>query len=214
MDEIIQSKLWRIATRRIFQTPHFLEVTWGEPLSTAQIFPDKDKYFLELGSGWGEVAVQLAKENPNIGFILLEKKPDRIRKTLKDLDKHGIENVRFLTANFNWFLTEFFQRDSFHEILLNFPDPWPKSKHHKHRSFDEDFPAKLAYLLKAGGRFRFASDFGAYGRQVIRILRNEGKALFSEPKYSFQRDGFPISYFEREKLEEKKSIYYIETYKL
>jgi len=213
MDEKLKEKLWKIATRKVFSSPFFLEVRWQEPLNLKKIFPNKEKTFLELGSGWGEVAIQLAQQNPNTGFVLLEKKPDRVRKTLKEIEQRQLSNIRFLTANFNWFLVEFFEPNSFDEVLLNFPDPWPKTKHHKHRTFNPSFPAKLFYLLKPKGKFQFASDYGPYAREVIRILRKES-LFFSNPSYSFERKNFPISHFENEKLLENKKIYYIETYKI
>lgn len=212
VDEKILSKLWKIATKKTFDSELFLEVEWGKPIIVKNIFPDKEKFFLELGSGWGEVAIQLATENPNTGFILLEKKPDRLKETFRKIQKRGLANIRFLNANFNWFLEEFFESNSFDEVLLNFPDPWPKNKHHKHRTFNEDFPKKLFYLLKPNGLFLFASDHGGYARSVIRNLRKYPN-LFIEVEYSFERKNFPISHYEQKKRNEKKCIYYLKARK-
>ncbi len=212
VDEKILSKLWKIATKKNFSSQLFLEVQWGQPLNLTKIFPDKETFFLELGSGWGEVAIQLAIQKPKTGFILLEKKPDRLKETFRKIQKRNLTNIRFLNANFNWFLEEFFEPNSFHEILLNFPDPWPKNKHHKHRTFNEEFPKKLFYLLKSGGLFYFASDHGGYARSVIRNLRRNSK-FFEKISYSFQRENFPISHYEQKKLNEKKCIYYVEAQK-
>jgi tRNA (guanine-N7-)-methyltransferase len=213
LPEPVRKKLWHIATRKILKSPFNLDVQWEKPICVSEIFPPKKKFFLELGSGWGEVAISLAKENPDTGFVLLEKKPDRLKSTIQEIEKYNLENIRFLTANFNWFLVEFFEANSFDTILLNFPDPWPKKKHLKHRTFDEAFPNKLNHLLKKGGKFMFASDYGPYCRQVIRILRKQ-QNIFSDPTYQFSRPDFPISVFEEEKKSENKRIYYIETYKL
>src|SRR5262249_60875776 len=65
-------------------------------------------------------------------------------------------------------------------LHVYFPDPWPKSRHHKRRLFDPQTVDLVLRLLRRGGRFSFATDFLEYGERVVEIL-----------------DGYPGLCFER-----------------
>ncbi|MDX1959342.1 MAG: methyltransferase domain-containing protein [Leptospiraceae bacterium] len=208
----LQKRLWELKPGKDLSSPYFINLDFGEKVILNKLFPDSKKYFLELGSGWGEVAVELASKNPETGFLLMEKKINRVENTIKLLEKQNLSNIKFLNLNFNWFLEEVFLENSFDEILLNFPDPWPKAKHHKHRSFDEEFFESILKILKPDSRFRFATDFAPYGRKVIRLIRRK-KNGYKNFGWGFERKDFPVSYFEGKKIKEGKKIYYLELYK-
>ena len=55
-------------------------------------------------------------------------------------------------------------------LHVYFPDPWPKSRHHKRRLFDPETVDLVLRLLRRGGRFSFATDFLDYGERVVEIL--------------------------------------------
>ncbi|MFB5650772.1 tRNA (guanine(46)-N(7))-methyltransferase TrmB [Leptospira wolffii] len=210
-----RQKQWKIATRIPFVSDYFLKIQSESKLKKRDLFPKEfGTYYLELGSGWGEVAVELAKSFPDTGFILMEKKADRIRQTIRDLTKEKLDNVRLLSVNFNWFLEEIFEEGIFDEILLNFPDPWPKKRHHKHRTLSPRFLDTLHILLKPGGRFRFATDYGPYGRKAIGFFRKDSRFRPESTEFSLERKDFPISYFEQTKREENSRIYYLDRIRL
>lgn len=210
MIEIYKERLWTIVEKIPFSSNHLIKIKRDEKINLEKIFSKKmGSYFLELGSGWGEVSLELAKKNPEIGFLLLEKNSGRLNYTAKQIDKNSLENIKLACLNFNWFLKELFLENSFDEILLNFPDPWPKKKHWQNRTINQKFISTLENLLKGNGRFRFATDHGGYGRKSILNFRNYSNLKFKK-EYSFERKDFPISVFEKEKLAENKKIYYLE----
>ncbi|MEM7180948.1 MAG: methyltransferase [Spirochaetota bacterium] len=207
----LSQKLWQIASNYLGKAETFIPIEQGKKIKLERVFAkEHTKYVLELGSGWGEVALNLAKENPQTGFVLMEKNRGRVKYTLRQMEKRNINNIRFIPINFHWFLEELFQAQAFAKIILNFPDPWPKKKHHKHRTLNTAFLDSLDYLLQAEGIFLFATDYAAYGRQAIRVFRPDKRFYFPEKEYSFQRTGFPISAFEQEKRDLGKTIYYLE----
>ncbi|MEI1277474.1 methyltransferase domain-containing protein [Leptospira venezuelensis] len=215
MTSNFREKQWKIATRIPFTSDYFLKINPGSKLKKNDLFVEEfGTYYLELGSGWGEVAVSLAKDNPNTGFILMEKKADRLRKTIRDLKEHNIKNVKLLSVNFNWFLEEIFEEGIFDEILLNFPDPWPKRRHHKHRTLNPRFLNTVHILLKNEGVFHFATDYGPYARKGIRLFRNDLRYKVVDSEFSLQRANFPISHFEQEKREAGSRIYYLDRIKI
>lgn len=214
MNEEIKNKLWKIANSHCGKSEYFLKPVHGNKLDSKCIFPASyASYALELGSGWGEVAIELAKQNPETGYILMEKNVARVRSTIREIKKYNIQNIRFLTMNFNWFLSELFHPEFFSVIILNFPDPWPKKKHFKHRTLNQGFLDSLFYLLKKEGKFLFATDHGPYGRTGIRLFRKDKRFYFTSAEYNFKRDNFPVSHFELEKKRECKRIYYLERVK-
>ncbi len=215
MTSDFRQKQWNIVTRIPFPSDYFLKVQPGSKLKKGDLFSSEfGTYYLELGSGWGEVAVELAKSNPNTGFILMEKKPDRIRQTMRELAKWEIQNVKLLSVNFNWFLEEIFEESVFDEILLNFPDPWPKRRHHKHRTLSPRFLDTVYILLKQGGKFHFATDYGPYARKAIHFFRNDSRFKPDRAEFSLVRENFPVSHFEQTKRELGSRIYYLDRVKI
>ncbi|MCP5502047.1 MAG: methyltransferase [Leptospiraceae bacterium] len=210
MNEEIREKLWKIASQYSFPSKYFIPVKRNSGIICKDFFPENIKQFvLELGSGWGEVAIELALKNPDTGYILMEKNLGRVKSTLRMIEKYKLSNIRFIPLNFNWFLVELLEPRQFRSVILNFPDPWPKKKHFKHRTLNEEFVDKLRYLLQEKGSFYFATDHGGYARASIRLFRKIKDFTF-ENEYTFQRDNIPKSRFEEEKRGEGKKIYYLE----
>ncbi len=212
MNTNLEEKLWSITEREIIRNNHIIPLKRNKKISIMD-YMEKQKYFLEIGCGWGEVAIELAKENPNTGFVLLEKKINRVSHILREIKKNEITNIKIIVLNINWFFEQIFSENQFSEILLNFPDPWPKLRHRKHRSFTVEFTNSILKFLCPKGRFRFATDHGGYGRSTIRLLRNNTFSEMGSFAFSLQRPDLPVSFFENLKIKENKKLYYIEFYK-
>ncbi len=204
-------KLWGIASRLPFESKYFIELNREIKIIPSDYFEKEIQHFvLELGSGWGEVAIELARKNPNTGYILMEKNRDRLQVTVREIEKYKLKNIRLICCNFNWFLKELFLEESFHKIILNFPDPWPKKKHWHNRTVNAEFIPVIYSLLQSKCIFLFATDHGGYGRFAIRTFRKSVLFKPSGSEYIFIRKEFPISKFEKEKQSANKTIYYLE----
>ncbi|MDV6234135.1 methyltransferase [Leptospira ellisii] len=211
MTQDLEQKLWSIASGIPFDSEYFLQASPTRKLKKENLFSKEfETYFLELGSGWGEVAIEMARKKPDTGFVLMEKKFDRIRHTIRGIERHSLKNVKILCVNFNWFLEDVFAENVFSQILLNFPDPWPKRRHHKNRTMNLKFLYSLKTLLPEGGKFWFATDYGPYARRVMRLFRDDDRFRPEEIELRFERSELPVSHFERKKREEGKRIYYID----
>ena len=213
MEKQLRDKLWPIATQIPFEAEYWLRFNEYKIGKKIDFFHQFEDYFLELGSGWGEVAIELAKKNSNLGFILVEKKKDRLKTICNKIKQENLENVRLVCLNFNWFFKEIFEENLFKVIFMNFPDPWPKKRHHKHRSVNLDFIQDLHSILLSQGKFYFATDHKDYALDVIELF--ESNHLFSyKEKFLNQRTNFPMSYFERLQKSKNKTIYYLERFKV
>lgn len=176
-----------------------------QPVAMEGLFPPGVQNLdLELGPGWGEVALERAGARPATGNILLELKRDRIRHILREADKRGLNNIRVLQVNLSWFLYSLFPRECFNNIHVYFPDPWPKRKHWKHRLITPDFAARIGGLLKPGGHLKISTDYSPYARRILSIFRAAPGFKPAWPHREFERSRTPVigSFFEKTKLEE------------
>ena len=130
-------------------------------LDLATLFPGKDEVHLEIGFGGGEHLVALAKANPNVGFIGAEPFINGMAKILSKIDDDGIANIRLLAGDAR-VLLEKLPAASLARTYLLFPDPWPKSRHHKRRFVQTWVLDLIARALKDGAEFRVASDIPGY----------------------------------------------------
>ena len=94
LDIQLQKKLWDIAVKPPLKSEYLIIPEWKEPVDVQKKFSkETDSFCLELGSGWGEVAIELAKNNPSTGFILMEKRKDRIQETVHKIINNKLNNI-------------------------------------------------------------------------------------------------------------------------
>lgn len=183
------------------------------PLNIRKKFAQYSGYILEIGSGWGEFTLQTAQKHPDFFIIALEMKKKRILHSIQRQKELGISNIRWMILNVNWFFSEIFQIGSFDKIIINFPDPWPKKKHHKHRFMGKDFIQILYQLLSDRGELEFATDHWHYMESVLKMFKEEDK--FWENKngnmvVKTKIENRPKSFFEYTMEEEGKTSYFLE----
>lgn len=140
------------------------------PLELSQIWPGYKRYALEIGCGWGEFSRERAKRETETLFLALEKKLARVRSSYAEQKKENIENLRYLILDLAWFFEGVFALEQFDDITINFPDPWPKKRHHKHRFMSPDFLKTLAAIATPTATLTFATDNYLYAREALRAL--------------------------------------------
>ncbi|AUD02955.1 tRNA (guanosine(46)-N7)-methyltransferase TrmB [Spirosoma pollinicola] len=120
-------------------------------------FGNENPIVLELACGKGEYTVGLAQAFPDVNFIGVDIKGDRIARGSKAAETLGLQNVAFLRTDIN-FLTEFFREGEVSEIWITFPDPQPRPKQEKHRLTHPRFLALYKLLLVPGGTLHLKTD--------------------------------------------------------
>ena len=96
--------------------------------------------------------------------------PPGIGHCLLAVEALGLTNVRVIAHDAVEVLAQQLPPASLDEVLLYFPDPWPKKRHHKRRIVQPAFAALVASRLKPGGRFRLATDWEPYAAWMLEIL--------------------------------------------
>ena len=103
------------------------------PLSKEEIFGNDKNSALEIGFGEGEFIVEVAKNNPNWNYLGIEIKYFRYKKALKLVLNQNIRNIKLIHFDADLAVEQVFAANIFDRVYINFPDPWPKDRHKKHR---------------------------------------------------------------------------------
>ncbi len=136
----------------------------------ADYFGNTNPIVLELACGKGEYTVGLAQAFPDMNFIGVDIKGDRIARGSKAAQTLGLSNVGFLRTDIN-FLTEFFTDEEVNEIWITFPDPQPRPRQEKHRLTHPRFLETYRLLLVPGGTLHLktdSADLFAYSLEQVR----------------------------------------------
>ncbi|HEX7404756.1 MAG TPA: tRNA (guanosine(46)-N7)-methyltransferase TrmB [Candidatus Nanopelagicaceae bacterium] len=133
-----------------------------ELLDLRSLFPSASQVILEIGFGMGEATIAVAKNSPDTGFIAVDVHQPGIGKLLAEIEESGVQNVRVLEEDAHLVMSFMIPDASLDGIHLFFPDPWPKTRHHKRRIINENFIALAWKKIKPGGYFHIATDWVPY----------------------------------------------------
>lgn len=126
---------------------------------------------LEIGFGNGEHLLGQARAHPERDFLGVEVHRPGVGRLLLGLAEHGLTNVRVICHDAVEVLARQLPPHAFAAILILFPDPWPKKRHHKRRLIQPDFAALLASRLAPGGVLHLATDWEPYAEHMLEVLR-------------------------------------------
>ena len=117
--------------------------------------------WLEIGFGGGEHLAQQAARHPEVTLIGGEPFLNGVGSALRHIEEAGLTNVLVLPDDARPLLDRL-PDTCLSRIFILFPDPWPKSRHHKRRFIQTETVAAFARVLKDNGRVRFATDWADY----------------------------------------------------
>ncbi|WP_375423676.1 tRNA (guanosine(46)-N7)-methyltransferase TrmB [uncultured Friedmanniella sp.] len=150
---------------------------------------------VEIGPGTGESLVALAAARPGMDVLAFEVYAPAVAQLVGALAREQVRNVRIVAANAAEGLRHLVPEASVSELWTFFPDPWPKARHHKRRLVGPGFAALAAGRLGPGGRWRLATDWDDYARQMREVLDAE-PMLRPEPVTGGRWDERPVTRFE------------------
>ena len=123
----------------------------------AEVFGNDHPIHIEVGMGKGQFIIEMAKRNPEINYIGIEKYSSvlvRAVEKLEDFEQNNLRLIRMDAENIN----EVFGKDEVDRIYLNFSDPWPKDRHAKRRLTSTRFLERYNNILTPEGRVMFKTD--------------------------------------------------------
>jgi tRNA (guanine-N7-)-methyltransferase len=179
--------------------PRYGIETGDAPLDLATIFGRRAPLTLEIGFGNGESLVALAAAHPERDFLGLEVHRPGVGHLMLRAEELGLTNVRAVCRDAVEVLQQCITPGSLDEVLLYFPDPWPKKRHHKRRIVQPDFVALVANRLREGGTFRMATDWQPYSEHMLEVASGCAQLRNASPDGGFvQRpESRPVTRFER-----------------
>ncbi|MDA0721210.1 MAG: tRNA (guanosine(46)-N7)-methyltransferase TrmB [Proteobacteria bacterium] len=143
-----------------------------KPLDLQTLFPGKDVW-LEIGFGGGEHLVQMAQSYPGIGIIGAEPFINGVAMLLGKIRKAGVDNLAVHPGDVRD-LFDVLPEQSISRVFLNYPDPWPKKRHHRRRFVTPEHLAPLHRVMKPGAVLRVATDIPDYVRQTLEEVPCQG----------------------------------------
>ncbi|MFZ0564779.1 MAG: tRNA (guanine(46)-N(7))-methyltransferase TrmB [Chlamydiales bacterium] len=186
---------------RVFHVPqyYFLHHEFSFPKwEDSLVFGNQNPVCIEYCAGNGAWIVQQAKKFPYFNWIAVEKRFDRVRQIWSKTKNENLSNVFIVHSEALVFTRHHLPDDSSEEIFINFPDPWPKSKHAKNRLMTPLFLDELARILKEGRKVTFVSDDFNYLTETINLFKTHPsfKAAYPSPHFTTQEENYGNSWFE------------------
>ena len=125
-----------------------------------EVFGNDNPIYVEIGMGKGQFLLQLAKLNPDVNYIGIERYSSVLLRALEKFDSEEfceLKNIRFICMN-AFELPNVFEYGEVAKIYLNFSDPWPKARHASRRLTSTNFFAQYDKVLAKDGVVEFKTD--------------------------------------------------------
>ncbi len=135
-----------------------------------QVFARQAPRTLEIGFGMGQSLLAMAQAAPEQDFIGIEVHRPGVGSLLNGLLTENISNVRVYSCDALEVLKSCVADASLDRVMLFFPDPWHKSRHHKRRIVQPEFAQLVRSKLKIGGVFHLATDWEPYTEHMLEVL--------------------------------------------
>lgn len=171
-------------------------------LDPGQVFGNNHPLILEIGFGDGQALEDMAARYPEKNFIGIEVHTPGVGSLLLRLQALQLKNVRLYQADAFQVLTHLIPDHSLSELLLFFPDPWPKKRHHKRRLVQSGFVDLIHRKLLTGGLFHFATDWEPYALHVQALFHARGDfsaaieddSMCKRPATKFEKRGLRLGH--------------------
>lgn len=152
------------------QWPRYGIEAGSEPIGLAQLFGRRAPVTLEIGFGNGDNLFALAEAHPERDFIGVEVHPPGVGHLLRKASAANLANLKVIQQDAVEVLNQRIAPESLDAILVLFPDPWHKKRHHKRRLVNPDFASLAASRLALGGTLQLATDWTPYAEWMLEVL--------------------------------------------
>lgn len=136
------------------------------------VFSNNQELAVEIGSGYGHFMIEFTQKFPEINFIGLDHRFKRSFHLAKKLASLKFKNFRYLRARGER-LGFLFGESELDKIFYFFPDPWPKTRHHKKRLFQKKFLDEAYKVLRPGGEIFVKTDHDGYFEWMVQAIEGD-----------------------------------------
>lgn len=179
---------------------------WHDP----SLFGNLNPVCIEYCSGNGGWIASQAIKNPQINWVAIEKKFMRVRKIWSKIKNLKLSNLIVICGEAQRVTQNYIPDATISNIFINFPDPWPKKRHAKHRLLQPSFIQELARIMKVEKTITFVTDDINYSEEVINHFLSDlsFKPAYSKPYFITNEEDYGTSYFEDLWRSKGKTIQY------
>jgi tRNA (guanine-N7-)-methyltransferase len=175
-----------------------------------EIFSSDHPVCIEYCSGNGAWIAARAKSETNVNWVAVERKFDRTRKIWSKVKNFELDNLFIICGEGLHTTSEYLPGDCIESVFINFPDPWPKRKHARHRLIQPRFVQELHRILKNGKLLTIVTDDAVYSSSLIKVMKGIAgfESIFETPYYVNDYPGYGASIIEELWREKGKDIRY------
>lgn len=142
-------------------------------LDLDQLFGRTATRIVEIGFGMGTSLAEMAARHPDQDYLGIEVFRPGVGSLLRQVNVGGLNNIRVVSEDAVMVLEKMIPDASLDRVMLFFPDPWPKRRHHKRRIVQPSFLALLGKKLKVGGVIHMATDWHEYAKYMMVVLNDD-----------------------------------------
>jgi len=157
---------------------------------------------LEIGIGNGDALISMAENDTGSLYLGVEVHQPGIGRCLNNINDKNLNNIRLISHDAIEVMQHMILAQSIDQILLFFPDPWHKKRHHKRRIVNQQFRDLACHLLKPGGSVHFATDWQDYAEHMANELLEDQRFrnMGDDNGFTLRPDYRPTTHFERRGL--------------
>lgn len=164
--------------------------------------------WLEVGFGGGEHLVHMAAKYPEVSILGAEPFVNGIAMLLGKIRGAGVTNLWLHPGDVRD-LFDVLPDGCVSKLFLNYPDPWPKARHHRRRFVTPEYLCPLARVLAPGAEFRVATDIPDYVRQTLEEVPTAGFDLIRQSGPGGAWDDWLSTRYEQKALREGRAPHYL-----
>jgi tRNA (guanine-N7-)-methyltransferase len=155
---------------------------------------------VEIGFGMGAATAEIAAAHPCVDFLGIEVHPPGVGALLRRIGEDRLGNVRIVCHDAVRVLEQMIEPASLAGVNIFFPDPWPKTRHHKRRLIQPSFVRLVAGRLAPGATLHCATDWQAYAEQMLAVLSAEPLLANCSTGFAERPAHRPLTKFEQRGL--------------
>lgn len=180
-------------------------------LNFERIFPKQQQVAIEYCSGNGQWILEKAKQYPHLNWIAVEKRFDRVRKIWAKMHNDRLDNLFVVFSEAETFTKYYLKEEQVSFVFINFPDPWPKQKHAKHRLIQKEFLLDLSKVLNRSSEVTLVTDDEIYKDRMIKTFEavESFHSFYPFPFYETKLETYGSSFFENLWKSKGRNIFYL-----
>lgn len=169
-------------------------------LNLTETFEREAPTILEIGFGMGETTEKIALARPNDNFLGVEVFNAGVGALLKRIEASSLNNIRIIQHDAVEVLRDMLAPKSLAGVHIYFPDPWPKTRHHKRRLIQPSLIELLASRMAPGAYIHCATDWQHYAEQMLAVLSADTSLQNTSEGFAPRPEFRPLTKFENRGL--------------